>query len=80
MGKFKGRSLHKPYLSEVVRSLDGRNSQQKAAYSDYPSEVKHAILLKVADLYEHRGGDEGFDKNINDAIESILWPDRVDLL
>ena len=45
-----------------------------------PPEVKHAILLKVADLYEHRGGDEGFDKNINDAIESILWPDRVDLL
>ena len=36
MGKFKSRILHKPFLSEVVRSLEGRNSQQKAAYSDYP--------------------------------------------
>ena len=36
MGKFKAGSIHKPFLSEVVRSVDGRNSQQKAAYSDYP--------------------------------------------
>jgi uncharacterized phiE125 gp8 family phage protein len=48
--------------------------------ADVPQEVKHAILLKVADLYEHRGGDEGFDKNISEAIESLLWPDRVGLL
>lgn len=48
--------------------------------ADIPPEVKHAILLKIADLYEHRGGDEGVDKNINEAIESLLWPDRVDLL
>jgi uncharacterized phiE125 gp8 family phage protein len=47
---------------------------------DVPQEVKHAILLKVADLYEHRGGDEGIDKNINDAIESLLWPDRINIL
>jgi hypothetical protein len=48
--------------------------------ADVSQEVKHAILLRVADLYEHRGGDEGFDKNVNEAIESLLWPDRVDLL
>jgi hypothetical protein len=30
--------------------------------------------------YEHRGGDEGIDKAINDSIESLLWPDRVDIL
>ena len=36
--------------------------------------------LKVADLYEHRGGDEGFDKNIDDAMESLLWPDRINIL
>jgi hypothetical protein len=42
--------------------------------------VKHAILLKVADLYEHPGGDEGIDKNINEAIESLLWPDRINIL
>ncbi len=47
------------------------------AAGDLPQEVKHAILLKVADLYEHRGGDEGIDKSINQAIESLLWPDRI---
>ena len=50
------------------------------AAADVPQELKHAMLLKIADLYEHRGGDEGFDKNINGAIESLLWPDRVDML
>jgi uncharacterized phiE125 gp8 family phage protein len=50
------------------------------AAADVPQEIKHAILLKVADLYEHRGGDEGIDKNINDAIESLLWPDRINIL
>lgn len=50
------------------------------AAPDVPQEIKYAILLKVADLYEHRGGDEGIDRNIRDAIESLLWPDRVDLL
>ena len=48
--------------------------------ADVPQEVKHAILLKVADLYEHRGGDEGIDKNINGAIESLLWPNRINIL
>jgi uncharacterized phiE125 gp8 family phage protein len=47
------------------------------AAADVPPETKHAILLKVADLYEHRGGDEGVDRNIQDAIESLLWPDRT---
>ena len=46
----------------------------------FPQEVNHAILLKIADLYEHRGGDEGMDKSINEAIESLLWPERVDIL
>jgi uncharacterized phiE125 gp8 family phage protein len=50
------------------------------AAAEVPCEIKHAILLKVADLYEHRGGDEGMDKNINEAIESLLWPDRVNIL
>lgn len=50
------------------------------AAADVPAEIKQAILLKVADLYDHRGGDEGMDKNIQEAIESLLWPDRVDVL
>jgi uncharacterized phiE125 gp8 family phage protein len=48
--------------------------------ADVPQEIKHAILLKVADLYEHRGSDEGIDKNINNAIERLLWPDRIGVL
>lgn len=48
--------------------------------SDVPPEVKQAILLKLADLYEHRGGDEGMDKEINGAVESLLWPERVEIL
>jgi uncharacterized phiE125 gp8 family phage protein len=47
--------------------------------ADVPQEIKEAILLKVADLYEHRG-DEGFDQNVNEAIESLLWPDRINIL
>jgi uncharacterized phiE125 gp8 family phage protein len=50
------------------------------AAADVPCEIKHVILLKVADLYEHRGGDEGMDKNINEAIENLLSPDRIGIL
>ena len=48
--------------------------------ADVPQEIKQSILLKIADLYEHRGGDEGIDKSINEAIESLLWPDRINIL
>jgi len=48
------------------------------APADVPREVKQAILLKVASLYEHRG-DEGANNSINNAVESLLWPDRVNL-
>jgi len=34
----------------------------------------------LADLYEHRRGDEGIGKSFNEAVESLLWPDRIDLL
>jgi uncharacterized phiE125 gp8 family phage protein len=47
--------------------------------ADVPQEVKHAILLRVADLYEHRG-DEATDSNIDRAIEGLLWPERVNFL
>jgi uncharacterized phiE125 gp8 family phage protein len=65
-----------PEINSVqIRFRDGYGTA-----ADVPQEVKHAILLKAADLYEHRGGDEGIDKTINEAIESLLWPDRVNLL
>jgi hypothetical protein len=38
------------------------------------------MKIKVADLYEHSGGDEGIDKNINEAIVNLFWSDRVGLL
>ena len=36
-------------------------SKVSNTYNIVRSEVKHAISLKLADLYEHRGGEEGID-------------------
>ena len=47
--------------------------------SGLPQEVKHAILLKPADLYNHRGVEDKLDRDINVAVESLLWSDRVGL-
>ncbi len=69
-----------PATYSEINSVQIRFVAGYGTAADVPQEVKHAILLRVADLYEHRGGDEGFDKNINEAIESLLWPDRIDLL
>jgi uncharacterized phiE125 gp8 family phage protein len=44
--------------------------------ADVPEEVKQAMLLTVAQLYENRG-DIAVDANIDRAIEALLWPDRV---
>lgn len=44
--------------------------------SDVPDEIKQAILLKVADLYEHRGDEVG-DARIDEVIERLLWPERI---
>jgi uncharacterized phiE125 gp8 family phage protein len=44
--------------------------------ADVPEEARQAILLKIADLYEHRG-DEAADPNIDRAIENLLWPERL---
>ena len=63
-----------------MNSVQIRFAAGYGAAGDVPQEVKHAILLKVADLCEHRGGDEGIDRNINEAIESLLWPDRIGVL
>ena len=46
------------------------------AASDVPPEIKQAILLKIADLYENRG-DEQAGTRMEDAVESLLWPDRI---
>jgi uncharacterized phiE125 gp8 family phage protein len=46
------------------------------AASDIPPEIKQAILLKIADLYENRG-DEQAGKRMEEAVESLLWADRI---
>jgi uncharacterized phiE125 gp8 family phage protein len=69
-----------PTTYPEINSVQIRFIAGNGTAADVPPEVKHAILLKVADLYEHRGGDEGMDKNINDAIERLLWPDRSEIL
>jgi len=69
---------------------------EKAVYPDYPligsegqigygslvtiTVPSASILLTEADRHEHRGEDGEFDKNINKAIGSLLWPDRIGLL
>jgi hypothetical protein len=50
------------------------------AAAEVPQEIKQAILLKIADFYEHRCGDEGFGIIINDAIENHIWPERINVL
>jgi uncharacterized phiE125 gp8 family phage protein len=69
-----------PATYPEINSVQIRFVAGYGSAANVPQEIKQAILLKVADLYEHRGGDEGIDKAINEAIESILWPDRVVLL
>jgi uncharacterized phiE125 gp8 family phage protein len=47
--------------------------------ADIPEHIKRAILLKLADLYDNRG-DEQAGKRMEDAVESLLWPDRINIL
>ena len=45
-----------------------------------PQRVRQAVLLYVAFLFENRGdslGQVGLPKAVRDAIEALLWPDRV---
>jgi uncharacterized phiE125 gp8 family phage protein len=44
-----------------------------------PPNMKNAILLKISDLYENRGDAErAFVTNtLEQAIESLLWQDRI---
>lgn len=47
------------------------------AAADVPEHIRQAILMTVGDLYEHRGGEEGVDRDIERAVEALLWPDRI---
>jgi uncharacterized phiE125 gp8 family phage protein len=44
--------------------------------ADVPEHIRNAILLKLADLYENRGNEQA-SKRMEEAIESLLWPDRI---
>lgn len=44
--------------------------------ANVPDKFKDAILLKVADLYQNRG-DRETSRRIDEAVEALLWYDRV---
>ena len=47
--------------------------------ADVPADVKASILLKLSDLYENRGDSERTHvaNTRDDAMKSLLWPDKV---
>jgi uncharacterized phiE125 gp8 family phage protein len=50
-----------------------------AGYGDpanVPDEIKQAILMMVADLYEHRG-EEVIGNEVQDRAESLLSKERL---
>ncbi len=65
-----------PSTIEEIQSVQIRFVCGYGLAADVPAEVKQAILLKVADLYEHRG-DQVADPNIERAIEDLLWDERI---
>jgi uncharacterized phiE125 gp8 family phage protein len=65
-----------PSTYDEIQAVQIRFVCGYATAADVPAEIKLAILLKVAQLYEHRG-DEVPDPNIENAIENSLWPDRI---
>jgi uncharacterized phiE125 gp8 family phage protein len=57
--------------SVIIRFVAGYGSA-----GDVPKYVRKAMLLKIADLWEHRG-DELEDPKIENAIQSLLYPQRI---
>ena len=54
--------------------------------SSVPEAIVQALMMKTADLYEHRGGDEmqgqfaaGASGVVDAAVERLLWPYRMDI-
>jgi len=44
-----------------------------------PQNIRHAILLRITDLFEHRGDTERVltANTIEDAIENLIYSDRI---
>lgn len=66
-----------PETRDEIGAVTVRFTAGYGAPAAVPAEIKQAILLKVADLYEHRGGDEGVDEKIQSAVEALLAPERI---
>lgn len=43
---------------------------------DVPEDIRQAIMMKAASMYEHRG-DEIVDPGIDRAAKALLWPYRM---
>jgi uncharacterized phiE125 gp8 family phage protein len=65
-----------PSTYDEIQSVQIRFVAGYGAAADVPQSIKSAILIKLADLYEHRG-DETASDTIDRAIQSLLWPDRI---
>jgi uncharacterized phiE125 gp8 family phage protein len=70
----------------IYREVQAVKVRFVAGYGDaesVPEHIKQAILLKIGDLYEHRGGDENkidiaaVGNPVDRAIESLLYSDRI---
>lgn len=49
------------------------------AAADVPSKLKLAIKMFVLDMYENRGPQSEIRLMANEAVDSLLWPERVSL-
>lgn len=65
-----------PTLYAEIQAIQIRYIAGYGDASAVPIAIKHAILLKLTDLYEHRGEDP-VDESISGPVEALLWPDRI---
>lgn len=71
-------SISWPTTYDEVQAVQIRFVCGYGTASAVPQNIKHAILLKLTDLFENRGDSErSFVTNtLDQAVEALLWPDR----
>ena len=65
-----------PMTLDEIQAVQVRYIAGYGAPADVPETAKQAILLKITDLYEHRG-DDAVDPAIEERIEGLLYADRI---
>jgi uncharacterized phiE125 gp8 family phage protein len=66
-----------PDTRDEIGTVTVRFTAGYGAPAAVPAEIRHAILIKLADLYQNRGDEEGGDKGARSAVEALLAPDRI---